>query len=71
MVERIGLLGLERNPIDAVLGEQIAPFLEAAFVEQTRLAIEEALDVARLGPVDFERGVGAHSAASRASSASM
>ena len=42
------LVGLERHPIDAVLGEQVAPFLEAPLVEQLHLVDEEFLDRAQV-----------------------
>ena len=43
----IGVLQIGRggDPVIAILGEQVHPFLEAAFVEQSRLEIEEVLDL--------------------------
>ena len=38
---RIGLAPFQRHPVDAVLGEQIEPFLEAVLVDQPRLANDE------------------------------
>ena len=38
---RIGLAPLQRHPVDAVLGEQIEPFVEPVLVDQPRLADDE------------------------------
>ena len=38
---RIGLAPLQRHPIDAVVGEQIEPFLQPVLVDQPRLVDDE------------------------------
>src|SRR5581483_9647658 len=41
---RAGLARLERYPVAAVVGEQVAPFLEAALVEQPHFMDQEILN---------------------------
>ena len=38
---RIGLAPFQRHPVDAVLGEQVEPFVEPVLVDQPRLADDE------------------------------
>ena len=38
---RIGLAPFERHPVEAVLGEQVEPFLEAVLIDQPGLADDE------------------------------
>ena len=45
--QRVGLIGLQRNPVRRVVGEELEPLMEPAVVEQPGLAIEKRLD---LGP---------------------
>lgn len=55
LLGRIGIL-VDRDPVDAVVGEQGAPFLEPPLVEQPRLAINERLDLARQAIVSVAAG---------------
>ena len=47
-VDRVVLIRLRRHPVDAVLGVEVAPVLEAALVDQPGLVEQEFLDPAKL-----------------------
>src|SRR5262249_24450022 len=43
----VGLLAPHRQPIAAVVGEEVVPFLEAALVDEARFAIDEVREIGR------------------------